>query len=400
MKKLVYLISILVNFGLVLAQSSVTQGEGPALNVNNLSSIYQETFEGDPETMMQGALTFGQDGSWTGSLNNGAYLMENQNDATAVRYFYLGTSEGNAASVEVAAQYGSFSGAGLIYRFDVTTGNYFAFILSGPNSYALLKRNGDGLALMIEGSSAAIGQGANRLSIVDDAGEMKLYINETFVASVSDNEVVGNRAGLIAVGSGLFQLDNFSIYNYTQTQNTAPENPLAPKSSKVETTVATNQTTTAWTTQAPQQAMVLYYESTYKSDSETTIENLEFSITPQANGLWEVVRKAGDGSTETYYANAEGQLFENGQALDKSLFYYSAALWNFGESFFSQDMFSLEESEDAWFYSLNQEDLQLRSLYDKVNGILLEEQFCNTEFCETTRLLGMEEIDTSLASRF
>ena len=52
---------------------SVTLGEGPPLEPATLTPLYQETFdEGKtPEEVLGGALDFGQDGAWAGSLNGG-----------------------------------------------------------------------------------------------------------------------------------------------------------------------------------------------------------------------------------------------------------------------------------------------------------------------------------------
>jgi hypothetical protein len=178
------------------------------------------------------------------------------------------------------------------------------------------------------------------------------------------------------------------------------ENPLAPKSDKPNTKFGNKQVVSGWDTQAPQQAMALSYELVHTANHESTTLKLEFTVTPQVGGLWEVKKTYENGESTTFYTNAEGQLFENGVATGESMFKEVTSLWNFGEAFFKPEFFSLEESEDAWFYSYNTKDIQIRTLFDKATGILLEDQYCNTSFCETTRLLSAKPLGNPLASTF
>lgn len=399
-------------FNFSLAQSSMTQGSGTALNPNSLNATYQESFEGDPSSMLQSSIFLGQDGIWNASLANGTYLLENQQDANAIFYIYLGEVEGNAASLDVTANYQNYSAAGLLYKFDTSTRHYFAFTLTGPNSYAFYKRDNSGFTAVLQGSSGAIVQGTNRLSIVDNAGEMNLYINNQFVASVMDNEITGDRVGVLVAGTGSYQLDNLNVYQQAQvaapinTPSTAEdltveldvnsdESSSNESKGKIETQLSVeNQATTEWSTHAPTEALTLEYEVTYIENNETSVFTKTVTIKPQSTGLYEVIEVTA-GSTNapiTYTVNAEGYLFEEGVITDQNLYHVFTSLWNFGEAFFDKTIYSLESNNQGWLYSYQGEDIQLKALFDKTTGILLEESYCDTELCSKATLISISPL--------
>ena len=221
-------------FALVFAQESggmsVMQCEGPPLEPATLTRLYQETFDDGRPTgeMFGGALVFGQDDVWTGSLSEGRYELTNSADSGAVTYFYLlepagveGPPSQGAASVEVGGTFGELPGVGLLYRFDPETDFFYAFGLTGTGTYAFYKRDAEGFNRVIEASSGAIqAAGPNRLTIVSEGPEMKLYINETFVASVSDSAIPQGGVGILVAGTGTFTFDNFTIYAVGQETTT------------------------------------------------------------------------------------------------------------------------------------------------------------------------------------
>lgn len=402
--KALILTTLIALLSFSFAQSSITQGAGHALNPNSLTATYQENFEGDPSSMLQSSIFLGQDGIWNTSLANGTYLLENQKDANAIFYIYLGAVEGNAASLDVTANYLNYSAAGLLYRFDTASRHYFAFTLTGPNSYAFYKRGSEGFSPVLEGSSSAIVQGTNRLSIIDNAGEMNLYINNEFVASVMDNEITGDRVGVLVAGTGSYQLDNLNVYqhepmaapiNTTDTEEPTVELDLSSEDSKGKIETHLNVASAEeWSTHAPSEALHLEYMVTYIENNETSVFMKNVTVTPQSNGLYEVSQVTVDNGNDPviYTVNAEGYLIENGVLSDQNLYHVFTSLWNFGEAFFDKDIYSLEDNAQGWLYSVEGESVQLKALFDKTTGILLEESYCDADLCSKISLTSISSV--------
>ena len=103
------------------------------------STGFEVTFEGsDPAGVLDGILTIGTDGPWTGTLTGSAYELRNATDAGLVRYHYLLDAPGvdrpltqGTVTVDVEVRtdpQDDVSGAGLIFDFQEATGDYFAFV--------------------------------------------------------------------------------------------------------------------------------------------------------------------------------------------------------------------------------------------------------------------------------
>lgn len=365
------------------AQVMVIQGEGPPLDAISLSAVYQESFEGDPSGMLEGYLFLGQDKMWTASLENGVYTFNNQTDPNAVYYIYLGTV-GSAASIEVTAQYGDFAAAGLLYRFDPALRYYFAFVLTGPNSYAVYKRNAEGLLPVIEGTSGAVAA-TNRLSITEVAGEMRFYINETFVASISDPEMKGDRAGLLVAGTGMFQLDNMTVYEVPGARDIVP-NPLEPGSAMDQPTLADAYLSAAYQARPPQTAMTLEFETNLGPGTQLIRDSV--MITPQPAGLYEVrvVTNGDTANPRLYYADAGGSLYKNGQATGGHLTTF-LPLWHFGEPFFSREQFTASRVESGWQFSYQDNSNTIEAVFAD-SGILPRAFYCQEGACWRAQLLS------------
>ncbi|MEZ4629702.1 MAG: hypothetical protein R2880_03125 [Deinococcales bacterium] len=198
---------------------NIVQGNGPALNLADFEASYQEDFNGElsEEEFFIGQ-NLGVDGEWAVSLVDGKYVYSNQTVDTSVRYLYFGISEGKAAvslDVDVNSE-ADLNGAGLLFRFyeDDTKREYFAFAITGQNGYAVYAKEVDGgLEAIISGTSSAVKSTSNRLMVVDDGYKAELYINGRFVVSIEDANSSGHRYGLMALGMGEFQFDNFTTYD-------------------------------------------------------------------------------------------------------------------------------------------------------------------------------------------
>jgi hypothetical protein len=183
---------------------------------------YQETFDPGrpPRQMLLGVLNFGRDGPWEARLANGRYVLENRTQPGAVRYFFLFPEIGAAlrhatVSVEVDGKFegGEYrSGAGLIYRFDPERRRYVAFVVLDGGRYGLYQRGASGLQLRQSGAPSAVHRDrSNRLSIESNGSELHLLINSVEVGRFAAEGLRGSGVGIISLGTGRFEFDNFRV---------------------------------------------------------------------------------------------------------------------------------------------------------------------------------------------
>jgi hypothetical protein len=205
-------------------------GGGRPLQLSNLPIVYQETFDPgkDPARIFWGLLDLGtnENDPWTGRLDNGGYELIHNGRAGAVRYYYkqppdppaASASNHQALSVEVGGGFADApSGAGLLYAFDSETGHYFAFVLGQGQSYAIYRRNEEGLRRIFGGTSEAVSPGRfNQLAIVPRGPKTDFYVNGTHVAGLGIDPGPGAAVGLVAISAGDFIFDNFTLYKVPQ----------------------------------------------------------------------------------------------------------------------------------------------------------------------------------------
>lgn len=174
-----------------------------------------------PHDVMGGILGFARDGAWHGSLEDGAYVLENTGDAGAIRYFWFGGIPGRPdqppaelpVSVDVGGTFeGEISGAGLIFRYDPERRFYYGFALLNDNRYGFFQRGEDGVRMRLSGPSEAIRAGGdNRLRIVPEGDAMNLFINGERIGVFGNDAVQGPGVGIVAIGVGRFRFDDFVI---------------------------------------------------------------------------------------------------------------------------------------------------------------------------------------------
>ena len=206
-----WLVSMAVALGLALT-GSAAPAQAPG---------YIETFDegSDPADVMAGVLLIGEDGAWSGRLEDGVYKLANRDKSGAIRYFHLGR-RGSAArpgsvklfGVDVAGRFSSdVAGAGLIYRFDRQAKTYFAFVIT-RDGYGVWQRGRDGFRRVAAGSNEAIkAEEPNSLIVQLASGRARLFVNETQVLAHSVKGGTGGDIGIIAIDRGEFLFDNFKL---------------------------------------------------------------------------------------------------------------------------------------------------------------------------------------------
>lgn len=211
---------------------------------------YRETFDSrdsTPDTALQGTMPVGEDGEWSAHMEGDFYLLENRGSPTAVRYFYVlptnstWSDPGDIVRVSIGGMFvgGEYhSGAGLLLGFDPVTRNYDAFVLQDSLEYAIYRRDSDGLRAVLSGTSDAIrAAGRNRIEVRFTGNTMHMFINQTEVGSLSRAPGHGEGIGVIALGAGLFEFDDFELPNAIPGNQADPVNagrgeayPATPKS--------------------------------------------------------------------------------------------------------------------------------------------------------------------------
>lgn len=187
---------------------------------------YIERFEPDddsPTSALHGVMPVGEMSGWTAHMQGGFYRLENRTDPTDVRYYYVmpgkstWTQPGDTIRVDVGGMLvgGDFhSGAGLLFRFEPATGHYYAFVLQDNQTFALYRRDAEGLRPLVSSGSSAIKRaGRNRLEVQLKGEDIYLLINGVELGNVSSSKVQGSGVGLIALGEGIFEFDDFELPN-------------------------------------------------------------------------------------------------------------------------------------------------------------------------------------------
>lgn len=215
---------------------NIQLGGGPNAELSRFPVLYRETFDsGKPkETVFWGALDVGQrpKDPWTGMLVQDAYTLTHTGKPGAVRYYFRHRINehhllGLAAfplSVEVEGTMNdALSGAGLIYGYDPQTRYYLAFVKGTGKTYAIYNRNAAGFRKIVGGTSEAINPSrTNQLAIVPEGSKIKFYINGIQMATMEDEGATSGGAGLVAISSGMYLFDNFTIYKRPQKADAVP----------------------------------------------------------------------------------------------------------------------------------------------------------------------------------
>ena len=205
-----------------------------ALTVCAATATYTETFDPGtaPDQMMEGILGLGDDGPWSGRVDNARYILENRSDPYAVTYYYFVPAQTfSRGPVDVSVDIGGnfrageyHSGAGLIYGFDEQRRTYYAFVIMENGQYGFFERDAEGFQERISGTHGAIRrEGSNTLSIQSGADGFSLRVNGSKVADYGSSQR-GRGVGLLALGKGTYEFDNFTM-RASGTRQPSPSEP-------------------------------------------------------------------------------------------------------------------------------------------------------------------------------
>lgn len=180
---------------------------------------YVEPFtETDPNLAFGGVLDVGYDGTWAGTLTGTAYRLSNDSEPGAVRYYYRMELPGEAGplaqgtvgvTLGVAPSDGGLSAAGLLFDFDPSDGSYLAFALT-TTGYVVLQRSASGLELLVDEPLDGLRPDArNRLELRSVGSSVEVIVNGASAATLNAERPFGGGVGLVAVGTGSFEFQDF-----------------------------------------------------------------------------------------------------------------------------------------------------------------------------------------------
>lgn len=191
----------------------------------------------------------GDDENWTGLLKDGAYELVNTVTPNDIKYIHAGATRDNgqpvnlynapiSAVVKANFSQSPHSRVGILYRFDLNSKYYYALTLSKDGRVIFSKRNENGhRELFSEKSERFLSEGYNEIGIIGNGPAMDIYLNNWRITTIQDDELHGDRTGIIAWGTGEFYYDNFIIYEPPAASSSLmPEQPAAQATALPEPT--------------------------------------------------------------------------------------------------------------------------------------------------------------------
>jgi hypothetical protein len=159
------------------------------------------------------ALSEGFIDPWQLTLTPDGYRMQNQTDASSIRYVWssspaetLGTR--TLATRVVMSESDESSSAGLLYGFEEEDDGalfYYMFMVEPGNVATLYRRDRDGVAVVSSAVTPAVTEGFNELSIEENGDQVRFLVNGEMVALLGGvRGMGGGRIGIVAWGTGDF----------------------------------------------------------------------------------------------------------------------------------------------------------------------------------------------------
>jgi hypothetical protein len=158
------------------------------------------------------------DGVWMSTITGGTYRLANRMQNGAVRYLYVRIADRNMGETPVSVEVmvdaeESVSAAGLIYRFDRERRHYYAFVAAAREQFRFYSRDSSGFRTLYAGTNpAAVSGRFNKLGIVAAGPLIQLYVNDVLIKRLRDESLHEGDTGILGVGKGSFEFDNFTIY--------------------------------------------------------------------------------------------------------------------------------------------------------------------------------------------
>jgi hypothetical protein len=192
--------------------------------------IYYEGFDcgvlprSEIKARFGGLWLIGKKGHWQGRIANGVYQVSNLHGRNAsltnqIRYYEpanraIDLADGRVSvRVRIAPPNDGHSGAGLIFRAEDGGNSYYAFFLHPGNSVSLAEMRLRKLKFLWSQESPEVDPGVFvALKAVGRGSSVAFYVNENLLYTLKHAELLSGNTGTIALSTGRFEFDDFSIY--------------------------------------------------------------------------------------------------------------------------------------------------------------------------------------------
>ena len=161
-------------------------------------------------------------GSVAADYDSGNYRVQIKEDD---RFVWVSpqslTFDGCTVEVEAWRGTGGNSSYGIVFGLDASAGKFYAFIVQPYNQqYALSRRDGDSWVTLIpytDSSHVNFNKAHNRLRVTRDGSQIRLYVNDHYLASYTDSTYTGTRRVGIYASSGSespiwLRYDDFTVW--------------------------------------------------------------------------------------------------------------------------------------------------------------------------------------------
>jgi hypothetical protein len=156
----------------------------------------------------------GESPPWTARVEGDAFVLSNSTEPGAVHYVtasYMRSEEGKRAfgvDVEIREDTGK-SHAGLIYAYQKEPLSYFIYVVEANRTVALYRRTADGIERLFSVGGDQVGEGSNRLGIIEHGDRIDLQLNGNTISTYGNAAVGRGYGGIVAWGTGTFAFKNY-----------------------------------------------------------------------------------------------------------------------------------------------------------------------------------------------
>jgi hypothetical protein len=163
---------------------------------------------------LAGLVLLGEETPWRGAVEDGAYVLENRDDADAVEYVYVKTPGAGARSLRARVRLedaGEGAGVGLLYAYRPDPRGYLAVALQGDGVVRVLRHGPDGLVPLLEAGEPPGGEAGVDLALIERTGGVEVLIDGTHATLVEVEEGAEGAVGIVAFGTGRFAFESFEL---------------------------------------------------------------------------------------------------------------------------------------------------------------------------------------------
>lgn len=194
---------------------AVPHGPSRPMDWSQLQPFHFESFDGPTS----GLWAPFREEKWTADLRDGKYVLSNYTDRVAVKYLYFQINNEDmshcAISIDVMSalrEPPSLAGAGLIYRFNRKTNNYYAFTLRYDKYIFSCRQDGSYRPLFSGRITGLDSNCLNTIAMFGKASTFQLYVNGQLVRIIENADIDSGDVGIIAMGMGDFFFDDLAVY--------------------------------------------------------------------------------------------------------------------------------------------------------------------------------------------